>query len=64
VRDSRFWRRWPSLGTLTWYAGFSTLVAFARRWVGDRVVNVVDVLGGLALVGFGGVLAYRSVNES
>jgi putative LysE/RhtB family amino acid efflux pump len=51
-----------ALGTLTWYAGVSTAVALARRQVGPRFVAAVD-LTGAGLVGFGGLIAYRSVHE-
>jgi threonine/homoserine/homoserine lactone efflux protein len=50
-------------GTLTWYGGFSTAVALARKRVGDRLVRVVDAVTGLGLVAFGGVLAYRTVTD-
>jgi threonine/homoserine/homoserine lactone efflux protein len=53
-----------AVGTLTWYGGFSTAVALARRRVGDRLVRAVDTVTGLGLVGFGGVLAYRAVRDS
>jgi threonine/homoserine/homoserine lactone efflux protein len=51
------------LGTLTWYGGFSTAVALVRKRVGTRVVRLVDVASGTGLVGFGGVLAYRTLHE-
>ncbi len=53
-----------ALGTLTWYAGFSTAVAFARRWVGDRLLRVVDVVSGAGLVGFGTLVGVRAVEPS
>jgi threonine/homoserine/homoserine lactone efflux protein len=52
-----------ALGTLTWYSGFSTAVALARKRAGDRLVRAVDVVSGFGLVAFGGVLAYRTVTE-
>jgi threonine/homoserine/homoserine lactone efflux protein len=51
------------LGTLTWYAGFATLVASVRRRVGDRLIQLVDVGSGCGLLGFGCLLGYRSVHE-
>jgi threonine/homoserine/homoserine lactone efflux protein len=52
-----------ALGTLTWYSGFSTAVALARRRAGDGLVRAVDAASGLGLVAFGGVLAYRTVRD-
>jgi putative LysE/RhtB family amino acid efflux pump len=52
-----------ALGTLTWYCGFSSVVALARRRVGDRLVRAVDAVTGLGLVAFGAVLAYRTARE-
>jgi threonine/homoserine/homoserine lactone efflux protein len=52
-----------ALGTLTWYCGFSTAVALARKRAGDRLVRAVDVASGVGLVAFGGVLAYRAVTD-
>ena len=52
-----------ALGTLTWYCGFSSVVALARRRVGDRLVRAVDAVTGLGLVAFGGVLAYRGAAD-
>jgi threonine/homoserine/homoserine lactone efflux protein len=51
------------LGTLTWYGGFSTLVASVRRRVGDRLIRLVDIGSGCGLIGFGCLLGYRSVHE-
>jgi putative LysE/RhtB family amino acid efflux pump len=52
-----------ALGTLTWYAGISTAVALARRRVGSRFVAAVDLACGCGLVGFGGLIGYRSLHE-
>jgi len=52
-----------TLGTLTWYAGISTAVALARRQVGPRFVAAVDLTAGCGLVGFGGLIGYRSIHE-
>jgi threonine/homoserine/homoserine lactone efflux protein len=52
-----------ALGTLTWYCGFSLAVALARRRVGPRLLAAVDIGSGSALVAFGGLLGYRTVNE-
>jgi threonine/homoserine/homoserine lactone efflux protein len=50
-------------GTLMWYSGFSTAVAFARKRAGDGLVRAVDVASGLGLVAFGGVLTYRAATD-
>jgi putative LysE/RhtB family amino acid efflux pump len=52
-----------ALGTLTWYGGFATAVALARKRVGARLVRVVDVGSGCGLIGFGGLLGYRTLRE-
>ncbi len=52
-----------AIGTLLWYCGFATTVALLRRRIGPRIVAGVDVLTGAGLVVFGGLLAYRAVDE-
>jgi putative LysE/RhtB family amino acid efflux pump len=52
------------LGTLTWYGGFATVVALARRRIGPRTTAAIDVATGLGLVGFGCVLGVRAVREN
>jgi putative LysE/RhtB family amino acid efflux pump len=51
------------LGTLTWYGGFSTLVALFRKRVGRRLLRFIDVATGSGLIGFGGLLGYRTLRE-
>jgi threonine/homoserine/homoserine lactone efflux protein len=53
-----------ALGTLTWYAGFSTAVALVRRRVGATLLRVVDVLTGCGLVAFGALLGVRTATDS
>ena len=36
-------------------------VSLARRFVGDRMLRVVDGLAGVGLLGFGGLLAFRTL---
>ena len=38
-------------------------VSWARRWVGARLLRAVDGVAGGALVGFGGLLAWRTLHE-
>jgi putative LysE/RhtB family amino acid efflux pump len=52
-----------ALGTLAWYCGFATVVALLRRRIGEKVLAVIDVLTGLGLVAFGGLLAYRAADD-
>jgi putative LysE/RhtB family amino acid efflux pump len=52
-----------ALGTLTWYGGFSSAVAAARRHVGARLLRAIDVATGAGLIGFGSLLGYRAVEE-
>ena len=51
------------LGTLTWYTAFTTVVSLARRRIGRRLLAAIDVVAGAGVVGFGALLAYRSVHE-
>jgi threonine/homoserine/homoserine lactone efflux protein len=52
-----------ALGTLTWYGGFATVVAVARKRVGARLVRAVDVGTGFGLIGFGSLLGHRALRE-
>jgi putative LysE/RhtB family amino acid efflux pump len=51
------------LGTLSWYGGISTAVALTRKRVGERLLRLVDVVSGTALIGFGGLLGYRTLHN-
>ena len=51
------------LGSATWCTLLACGVAVARRWVGPRLLQAVDVGAGTAIVGFGGVLAYRTLDD-
>ena len=51
------------LGSMTWMAILATGVSFARRWIGDRTLRTVDGLAGAGLIGFGGLLAYRTAAD-
>ena len=52
-----------ALGTLSWYCGFALLVAALRGRFGRPMLSFVDVGTGAALIGYGGLLGYRSVRE-
>ena len=51
------------IGSMTWMAILATGVSVARRWVGDRALRAVDGLAGAGLIGFGGLLAWRTAND-
>jgi putative LysE/RhtB family amino acid efflux pump len=51
------------IGSMTWMAILATGVSVARRWVGDRALRAVDGLAGAGLIGFGGLLAYRTIDD-
>src|SRR3954463_8388241 len=48
------------LGSLAWMGFLTGGVSLAGRFVGDRMLRVVDGLAGIGLLGFGGLLAYRT----
>jgi putative LysE/RhtB family amino acid efflux pump len=49
------------LGSATWDVTLATATALVGRYVGDRFLRVVDLVAGVALLVFGGVLAYSVV---
>ena len=51
------------LGTLSWYGGFSTVVALVRKRLGGRSLRLVDLASGSGLIGFGSLLGYRTLHE-
>jgi putative LysE/RhtB family amino acid efflux pump len=38
-------------------------VSLAGRFVGDRMLRTVDGLAGIGLLGFGGLLAFRTLRD-
>lgn len=50
------------VGSLAWCSLLACVCAAARSRVGPRLLQVVDVGAGGAIAGFGGLLAYRTVN--
>src|SRR3954452_7152369 len=52
------------LGSLTWMGSLAGGVTLAHRVVSDRMIRVADVVAGLGLVGFGGVLAVGTARDS
>jgi putative LysE/RhtB family amino acid efflux pump len=53
-----------ALGTLTAFTALSVLVASVRQRFGPRLLGTVDIVAGSGLLGFAGVLGWRSVHES
>jgi putative LysE/RhtB family amino acid efflux pump len=51
------------LGSMAWMTVLTGGVSLLRRWVGDRMLRTVDGLAGLGLLGFGGLLAYRTFRD-
>ena len=49
-------------GSATWFALLATGVASARRALGRRTMRVADVVAGLGLIGFGGLLVYEGID--
>jgi putative LysE/RhtB family amino acid efflux pump len=51
------------LGSLSWMVILASGVALARRALGARALRAVDALSGAGLIGFGGVLAWRTLHD-
>jgi putative LysE/RhtB family amino acid efflux pump len=50
-------------GSIGWFAVLTLGVSLAGRRMGDRAVQAADVVAGAALVGFGGLLGVRTLND-
>lgn len=48
-------------GTLTWFTILSGGLALARRRVGPRLLAAVDAISGAAILGFAGLLGWRTI---
>jgi putative LysE/RhtB family amino acid efflux pump len=51
------------LGSLAWMAVLTGGVSLFRGFAGDRMLRAVDCLAGIGLLGFGGLLAYRTLRD-
>ena len=51
------------LGSLTMMTLLAGGVSVARRWVGTRLLRTVDGVAGAGVLGFGGLLAYRTLRD-
>lgn len=49
-------------GTFIWFLALSVGLSLARQRAGPGLLVVVDVVSGVLLLGFAGLLAYRTVN--
>src|SRR3954451_5991549 len=52
------------LGSLTWGSLLASGTAGARRAIGMRAMRAADAIAGIALIGFGGALAWRASHDS
>lgn len=53
-----------ALGSATWMALLATGVAVARRAIRPRAVVIADAVAGLGLLGFAGVLGWRTASNA
>src|SRR3954447_26563144 len=51
------------IGSMSWMAILATGVSVARRRIGDRLLRFVEGLAGTGLIGFGGLMAYRTLHD-
>jgi putative LysE/RhtB family amino acid efflux pump len=49
------------VGSFIWFVLLSAGTALGRRYVGERLVAAIDAISGLAIVGFAGLLGWRTV---
>ena len=52
------------LGTLTAFSALTALVALVRSRFGPRLLATVDVVAGSGLLGFAGLLGWRSAHDA
>jgi putative LysE/RhtB family amino acid efflux pump len=52
-----------AIGSVTWCSLLATGVAVSRRWVGPRLLQAIDIGAGGAILGFGGLLAFRTLYD-
>lgn len=51
------------LGSAAWYAALISVLVLARRRIGHRSLIAVDATAGVAIVGFGGLLGWRTLTD-
>jgi putative LysE/RhtB family amino acid efflux pump len=52
-----------ALGSASWFVALSIGVASVRRALGQRAMRIADGVAGIGLIGFGGLLAYGSIDR-
>lgn len=52
------------VGSLAWFSILSLGMAVLRRRIGDRGLRAADTLAGLGLLGFGGLLGWRTLRTT
>jgi putative LysE/RhtB family amino acid efflux pump len=53
-----------AVGSLTWVTVLALVVNMLRHAAGSRTIHVVDAVAGTGLLGFAGVLGYRTVHTA
>jgi threonine/homoserine/homoserine lactone efflux protein len=53
-----------AVGTFAWFLALSVGLSLARRRVGERLLVVVDVVSGVALLVFAALLGWRTVTDA
>jgi putative LysE/RhtB family amino acid efflux pump len=51
------------VGSFVWFMLLSAGTAIGRRYVGERLVAAIDAVSGLAIVGFAGLLGWRTAQS-
>ncbi|MDQ2983228.1 MAG: LysE family transporter [Actinomycetota bacterium] len=51
------------LGSSAWVSALATGTALARRAIGERAQRAAEAVAGLGLIGFGGALAYTTIQN-
>src|SRR5207244_2233545 len=52
------------VGSFVWFSILSAAVAWSRRRGGPRLVAAIDAVSALAIVGFAGLLGYRTLSDA
>ncbi len=52
------------IGSLAWFTLLSGVVSITRHRVGDRVIRAVDLLSGALILGFAGLLGWRTLHDA
>jgi arginine exporter protein ArgO len=51
------------VGSFVWFVLLSAGTAAGRRYLGPKLVSAVDVVSGVAIVGFAGLLGWRTLSD-